>query len=204
MKEGPIHPSLIKDCLANQRAAQRELYDHCLPYLSLIAKRYLRGEAGLKDILQDSFLQIFSKLHQYDSAKASFKTWSTRIVINNCLKRNERQVRLAEEVFSPEEHTSAIAPEALRKLNEQELLDWLRNMPRDLHTVFLLHVVDGFSHQEIASMLNISAASSRQRLSRARKWLARQLQEERGKDRIRRLSFVPLLLTIYVFVDQIS
>lgn len=203
MKKGSIHPSLIKDCLANNRAAQRELYDHCLPYLSIIAQRYLGDRGNLKDILQDSFLQIFTKLHQFDPAKASFKTWSTRVVINNCLKSNDRSQSAAKEAFSSEIHTLAVAPEALYQLNEQELLGWLQHMPKDLHTVFLLQVIDGFSHQEIATMLSISPALSRQRLARARKWIASQLQIEKGKDPIHRLSMLPLLLTIYAFVDHL-
>ena len=76
MKAGSIHPTLIKDCLANRRAAQRELYDRCLPYLSVIAKRYLRNGENLKDVLQDSFLQLFSNLSQFDASRASFKTWA--------------------------------------------------------------------------------------------------------------------------------
>jgi len=82
-----INQQLISACVANQRAAQRELYDRCLPYLGLIARRYLREEAEIKDVLQDSFIAIFQKLHQFDPSRASFKTWSTRVVINNCLKR---------------------------------------------------------------------------------------------------------------------
>lgn len=203
MKEGRIHPSLIKGCLANQRAAQRELYDRCLPYLSTIARRYLRSEASLKDILQDSFLQIFSKLHQFDPAKASFKTWSTRIVINNCLKRNGQAAKMPTEAFMPERDTRAISPAVLEQLEEAALAAWLRQMPTDLHTVFMLYVVDGFTHEEIAAMLSISTALSRQRLSRSRKWLAQQLEKPATRNQLRRLSFVPLALTLYTFVEQL-
>ncbi|MEM6769744.1 MAG: sigma-70 family RNA polymerase sigma factor [Bacteroidota bacterium] len=203
MREGTIHTSLIKDCLANRRAAQRELYDRCLPYLSIIAKRYLREEDHLKDVLQDSFLQLFTKLHQFDANKASFKTWATRIVINNCLKRNARTQRLAEDVFCPQAHAPAMAPEALQKLDEEALLTWLRQMPTDLHTVFLLYVIDGFSHKEIATMINVAPDLSRQRLTRARKWLKARLEQEQSIDPRLRFSIAPLLLTLYTFIHQL-
>ncbi len=203
MQAGSIHPALIRDCLANRRAAQRELYDRCLPYLSVIAKRYLRDGENLKDVLQDSFLQLFNKLDQFDASRASFKTWAARIVINNCLKRNSRAEKMPLEALVPETHTVATAPKILEQLDEEALIAWLQQMPTDLHAVFMLHVVDGFSHQEIAEMLSISPALSRKRLSRGRKWLAQQLAEPRSRQQLRRLSFVPLALTLYSFIEQL-
>lgn len=208
MSAGTIGPELLAECLANRRMAQRTLYDRSLPYLSGIARRYLRNEEELKDVLQDSYLQLFQKLKQYDAGKAAFLTWAGRIVINNCLKRNQKNTRLATEELCSETHARPFAPEALAKLNEEELRRWLRRMPEELHAVFLLHVVDGFSHKEIAGMLTIDVALSRQRLSRARKWLARELQtssNQKGKvlPFPRQLLVVPLLITVYTFIHQI-
>lgn len=208
MPAGTIGPELLAECLANQRAAQRKLYDRSLPYLSGIARRYLRDEGELKDVLQDSYLQLFQKLKQYDAGKAAFLTWAGRIVINNCLKRNQKNRRLVTEELCAETHARPFAPEALAKLNEEEIRRWLRRMPEDLHTVFLLHVVDGFSHKEIAGTLTIDAVLSRQRLSRARKWLAKELrvdvkQEGKVLPFPRRLLVAPLLLTVYTFIHQI-
>lgn len=207
MPAGTIGPELLAQCLANQRVAQRKLYDRSLSYLSGIARRYLRNEEELKDVLQDSYLQLFQKLSQYDAAKAAFLTWAGRIVINNCLKRNQKSARRATEELCVETHARPFAPEALAKLNEEELRRWLRRMPEDLHAVFLLHVVDGFSHKEIAGMLTIDATLSRQRLSRARKWLAKELQvdvKQEGKVLpFRRLLEAPLLLAVYTFIHQI-
>lgn len=209
MKE-KIDQRLISACIANERSAQREFYDRCLPYFGLVARRYLNDEAETKDVLQDSFIQIFQKLQQFDAARASFKTWSTRIIINNCLKRNVKNQRLATEEFCTEAHGPTIAPEVLTAFNNKELTDWLKTMPTEFYEVFSLSVVEGYSHAEIADMLGIDAALSRQRLSRARKWLAKACEND-GSSPLRaefvnrnRLKVVPLVLTIMAFIENLN
>jgi len=205
-----IAPQLIANCIANQRAAQRELYDRSLPYLSLIARRYLREEVEIKDVLQDSFIAIFQKLHQFDAGKASFKTWATRVVINNCLKRNAKHEKTATVELQPDAHAPSLDPEVLTTFNNEELTDWLKQMPPEFYEVFNLHIVEGFSHKEIAKALGIDAALSRQRLSRARKWLAKACHTDAGsplRDEYtyrKRLQLAPLLITVWAFIDQLN
>ncbi|MEL7221472.1 MAG: sigma factor, partial [Bacteroidota bacterium] len=64
--------------------------DTLLPYLNLICKRYLNNESDLKDALQNTFVNIFRNLQQFDIQRASFKTWSTRIAIHCCLQLNKK------------------------------------------------------------------------------------------------------------------
>lgn len=203
-----IDLQLITNCIANQRAAQRELYDRCLPYLGLIARRYLRKEDEIKDVLQDSFIAIFQKLHQFDVGKASFKTWATRVVINNCLKRNARYERTATVELHPDAHGPTIAPEVLTAFNNKELTDWLKQMPPDYYEVFNLNVVEGFSHTEIAELLGIDTALSRQRLARARKWLTKSCRTDTNSPLRaeyiyrKRLQIAPLLLLVWAFLEH--
>ncbi len=205
-----INQQLISACVANQRAAQRELYDRCLPYLGLIARRYLREEAEIKDVLQDSFIAIFQKLHQFDPSRASFKTWSTRVVINNCLKRNAKHEKTATVELRPETHAPTLPPAVLTTFNNKELTDWLKQMPPEYYEVFNLNVVEGFSHAEIAELLGIDAALSRQRLSRARKWLAKACRTDTDSPLRaeyiyrKRLQIAPLLLAVLAFIDHVN
>lgn len=209
MKEG-IDQKLISACIANERPAQREFYDRCLPYLGLVARRYLNDEAETKDVLQDSFVQLFQKLHQFDASRASFKTWATRVVINNCLKRNAKNQRIPTEELSPEAHAPAIVPEVLAAFNNKELTDWLKSMPPEFYEVFNLSVVEGYSHSEIANLLGIDSALSRQRLSRARKWLAQACQSDASSPlraefvNRNRLKIVPLALTVLAFIENLN
>lgn len=210
MKEGTIGPELIAGCLANKQAAQRELYERCLPYLGLVARRYLNDEAEMKDVLQDSFVQLFQKLQQFDETRASFKTWSSRVVINNCLKRNAKNERLVTVEITPEAHAPTIAPEVLTAFDNKELTDWLKRMPVEYYEVFNLSVVEGYNHAEIAHLLGIDAALSRQRLSRARKWLTKACQSDESSPlraeylNRNRLKIVPLAITILSFIEHMN
>lgn len=209
MKKG-IDQQLISACIDNQRSAQRELYDRCLPYFGLVARRYLQEEAATKDVLQDSFIQLFQKLHQFDTTRASFKTWATRLVINNCLKCNAKNQRLATEELNTETHAPTISPEVLTAFDNKELNDWLKTMPGEFYEVFNLSVVEGYSHTEIAKLLGIDAALSRQRLSRARKWLTKACATDEGSPlraefvNRNRLKIIPLALTILASIENLN
>lgn len=166
----PIDLQLITDCVAGNRTAQRQLYDQLLPPLEMVGRRYLRTEHYLQDVLQESFVSIFKNLRQFDLHRASFKTWSCRIVINNCLKYNARVDKSTIELVV-KAHEQSVEASVMESMNQEELLTWLQQMPFQYYEVFNLHLVDGFSHDEIAKMIQISPALSRKRLSRARAWI---------------------------------
>ncbi len=143
----------------------------------MIGKRYLRETHFLCDALQESFIAIFRNLRTYDINKSGFKTWSGRIMINNCLKFNERISKSTVEL-QIEVHEQRLEPTAIEKMDEQALLQWLQKMPYQYYEIFSLHVVDGFSHDEIAKMIGVSSALSRKRLSRARAWIKKNTKND--------------------------
>jgi len=201
---------LIAACLANQRKAQRQLYELSLPRLNMICRRYLVNPADLQDALQDVFTSIFHHLDQFDVRRASFKTWTNRIAINACLKKNEGNRRGRTIQFSDREPEPRIAPEVLQQLSNQDMILWLRRMPRPYYEVFSLFAIDGFTHQEIADLLQISVALSRQRLARARTWLKQRLPEDlrpaitANKERHKGLAMVPIVLYLSLFLEKAS
>lgn len=170
-----MHPSIDTDlicrCIKNERKAQRALYDILLPYLENICRRYLYDENEVEDLLQVSFVHIFSNLSKFDVEKAGFRTWATKITINNCLKRNRKKRELFPEEIDSLQPIVHISPDIINKLALEDLLRYLKKMPANYFEVFNLYVLDGYSHEEIAQMLDIEPALSRKRLSRARMWL---------------------------------
>ncbi|MFK8007135.1 MAG: RNA polymerase sigma factor [Saprospiraceae bacterium] len=173
-----INLQLISLCLSKNGEAQRKLYNILLPYLNVMCKRYLVNSAELKDVLQETFIHIFKNLHQFDVQKASFKTWTTKIAINNCLKYNGKNNRNSTEELIIELHESTVTPTVFENISNEEMLLWLKKMPRNYFDVFNMYVIDGFSHDEIAKLLNIESSLSRKRLSRAREWLKKRLQTD--------------------------
>lgn len=162
---------LIQACQLRERAAQKELYEILLPYLNVVCRRYLNNATDLQDVLQDTFIKIFSKIDQYDSERSQFKTWAVKIAINCCLKSNVKTAKLITTQFVAEQHGVLVRPEILSKLSDQDLLAFFKTMPPKYFVVFNLNVIDGFSHKEIAALIGIDESLSRKRLSRARAWL---------------------------------
>ncbi len=166
-----INIELINACASGDRNAQRRLYTVLMPYLNMVCRRYLFNTSETQDVLQETFVRIFTHLGQYDAGKSAFKTWATRIAINFCLKNNTKRKHTATDELFLNLHDTPIPPEALKNLSNNDLLALLKTMPETFSQVFNLHVIDGFSHEEIAEILGIEAALSRQRLSRGREWL---------------------------------
>lgn len=166
-----IDDKLIKQCRLKNREAQKQLYLLLLPYLRAITTRYLRDTSYVKDVLQESFMKIFDRLHSYDSTKASIKSWAARIVINRSLNYNERIIKETKSELDETENSLICFPEVLSDLSEKHLLHILKQMPREYFIVFNLFVIEEYNHREISEFLKISEALSRKRLSRARAWI---------------------------------
>ncbi len=169
---------LIGACAAGDRPAQKRLYTMLVPYLNAICKRYLYDHTQAQDVLQESFIRIFTHIRQYDAALSNFKTWSARITINCCLKQNTKTARHHVLNLEPSAHDIAIPPEVIHQLSNDDMLLILRKMPEQYALVFNLYCIDGFSHTEIADILGIDHALSRQRLLRGREWLKKRCLNE--------------------------
>lgn len=167
-----ISSKTIQGCIKNDRLCQKQLYQDCAPYVYAIVKSYVVDEGYIKDVMQDAFASIFSSIHNYDQNKGSFKSWVSRIVtfraidflkINNKVKFNtELEVldRFSEDSFRH-----------LDSLTKDDIDNLLSDMPEGYKTIFMLSVIDEYTHKEIGGLLAISPETSRSQLHRAMKWL---------------------------------
>ncbi|MGB1383838.1 MAG: RNA polymerase sigma factor [Flavobacteriales bacterium] len=167
----PLDPnaSLVERCLNNDAVAQRGLFDSLLPYLKSAVRRYIWSEEDVQDVLQEAFLRIFRKLHQFDASKGQVQTWATKIAINAAISFGTKASKRSEQILSLTPETQE--PAVFNQFNAEALLQRLKALPRDQYEVLILHAVDGYSHDEIAALLNISSMTSRKRLSRAKQWI---------------------------------
>lgn len=171
-----IKDSLVQACIAQDRKAQKELYLILLPYLRAVAQRYLKNTSYAKDVLQESFVKIFQRLETFETGKGALKSWAAKIVINTSINYNERVIGKSTSELNDDHRSTELEYPAL-EVSKKKLMSILKQMPQGYFEVFNLFVVDGYSHQEITGILNISEALSRKKLSRARSWL----QKSRGK-----------------------
>lgn len=169
-----LDSSLLAQCLKGKRAAQNQLYLLLLPRLEYIGKRYLFDLSQIEEVLQETFILIFTNLDKFDAGRASFKTWAGRIMINNCLKIKTGKKRINIVPLESLTQEFQLLNDTLENIDTDVLTKWLKSMPLDYFQVFNLYIIDEYSHKDIAVLLNISEDLSRQRLSRARQWIRKQ------------------------------
>lgn len=158
----------LEGCKKGNRTAQREAYRTLFPILRGAVRRYTKNEADVQDILQEAFIRIFKSTEQFDPTRGSFMNWSIRIAINTAINEGKKRARHR---VTEHEVSVPIEPNALQDMALEDLVHTLSAMPEDQYHVLNLHLVDGFSHKEIADLLDITPDISRQRLTRARKWV---------------------------------
>lgn len=149
------------------------------PKLFAVCLKYSRNYTEAQDNLQDGFLIIFKKIEQY-SFKGSFDGWLKRVMINNVLQqyRNQSFLSLVNEDIA-EENEVEIEDDAI---SLDYLLKIIRDLPDRYRLVFNLYVIDGFSHQEIAAMLNINIGTSKSNLARARMILKDKIETNKNEE----------------------
>jgi RNA polymerase sigma-70 factor (ECF subfamily) len=164
---------LIQRCNANDRTAQRLLYERFAPLLMAICRRYV-GQHQAEDVLQDSFIRIFQYLVQYRN-EGSFEGWVRRVCVNTCIRHLEKARRLKLDLYADDLPDPGIPADAIDRMSADELLTLIDKLPDGYRTVFNLNVIEGLAHKEIAEMLGIEESSSRSQLTKARKFIQRNL-----------------------------
>lgn len=167
---------LIDGCLVNNRKAQEGLYRHFYSFAMTIALRYSRDEHDAADIMSQAFVKIFKSMHTFDSNKGSLHAWIKRIVVNEGLTHIKTRSRFSENVEIDTVAEPEINNAALGEMGAEEIMELIKKLPPATHAVFVMYVVEGYNHREIAERLNISEGTSKWHLSEARKTLQQQLQ----------------------------
>ena len=171
-----IGAHLIKSCIKGERNAQKELYTTCAPYVYAVIKSYISDQEERKDLMQESFTSIFKNLHSYNADRGKFKSWISQIATFKCidqLKKNNQITFISElAIIEPIDETQI---EKLDQLQLQEIESLLEQMPQGYRTIFMLNVIDDYSHVEISQMLGISPETSRSQLSRAITWIKKNI-----------------------------
>ncbi|MEP5340024.1 MAG: sigma-70 family RNA polymerase sigma factor [Algibacter sp.] len=169
---------LIENCKINDTKAQGELYKLFSSKLFSTCLKYSRSYAEAEDNLQDAFLIIFSKIEQYKN-KGSFEGWLKRIAVNTVLQRYRN-----EKVFDIiNENTVEDAEIDIEDddISINYLLSIIQELPDRYRLVFNMYVLDGYSHKEIAEMLNINIGTSKSNLARARQILKQTIETYKTK-----------------------
>lgn len=158
--------------------AMRQMYSAYIRYLTAVCSRYIVNSEDVKDVLQDSFMKIFSGIGSFEyHGKGSLKAWLARITVNEALKFLRKNNRIEFVDISEHEHTMADEEPDIDKLPSSVLFGLIRELPDGYRAVFNLYAVENRSHKEIAGLLDIKESTSASQLHRAKALLAAKIQQ---------------------------
>jgi len=162
------HLQLVEKCRKNDQRAQMELYDAYSQAMFTTAFNFVKDDALAQDLMQEAFIKAFKKIDSY-SGEATFGAWLKRIVINQSLdwlKRKKVQtVEWDEQVFDVVEEDTW---EMEDNFNVKSVLQCIEELPQKCKNVVKLYLLEGYDHQEVAQILEISEVASRSQLSRGK------------------------------------
>ena len=168
MTESKYLTLLIAGCRNGNEVSQLELYRHFYSYGLSICLRYARDRESALEMLNDGFLKVFLKIHQYKS-EFDFKPWLRKVIVNAAIDHYRKHYQNQSTANLQDVPESATHNEALDQLEFDDLMKIMRLLPDGYRVVFNLFVIEGFTHAEIAKQLNISVGSSKSNLSKARR-----------------------------------
>ncbi|WP_438426311.1 RNA polymerase sigma factor [Aquimarina macrocephali] len=164
---------LIKRCKKKNAQAQEQLYRLYSSKLFSICLKYSNDASSAEDTLQDAFITIFDKIGQYKN-QGSFEGWIKRITINTALQKYRKQKVF--DIINEEQIEEVEVEVDEEEISLDYLLEIIQQLPDRYRLVFNLYVLDGYSHKEVAEMLQISIGTSKSNLARARNILKEKLQ----------------------------
>jgi len=166
----------LQACLRGDRLAQKQLFGHFKGKMFALCLRYANSREDAEDILQEGFVKVFRDLGQYTGV-GNFEGWVRKVFVNTALQHLQRNKKnlLTSELDGqdfPDEPPTYDAEETPAK----NMTRMLQQLPPGFRTVFNLHVLEGYSHPEIAEILGISVGTSKSQLLRAKAYFRKMLE----------------------------
>ena len=165
---------IVKGCRKRNSRAQTELFNRFSGRFLGICRRYIGSIDEAEDIMISGFMKIFEKIHQF-KGEGSFEAWMTRIMVNESLTFIRRNKNMSANVSIEVADRSPDYSMAEANLDVDQLLSMVDELPIGYRTVFNLYVMEGYSHKDVAVLLNISEGASKSQLSRAKVQLKRKI-----------------------------
>jgi len=162
---------MVQGCLDNLASAQEALYNRFSPRMLGVCYRFARNREDAEDMMQEGFIKVFTQIHQF-RGQGALEGWIRRIVVHTCinvLKKNKKftdSVDLfhANSMYLNENNIPSI-------LQAKQVVECIRLLPVGYKTVLNLYAIEGYSHKEIAAILDIEESTSRSQYTRAKSML---------------------------------
>jgi len=174
---GIAEEEIISHCKTGSLKYQELLYKRFYGYAMGIGLRYSLNRDDALEVVNDAFIKVFNSIANFNNDKP-FKAWFRTIVVNTAIDRRRKDLKLLANVELENAITIGNNAEAIENLNAQDILKLMKELPPIQLTIFNLYEIDGYTHEEIALLLNMPASSSRVYLSRAKERLRTLLRSQ--------------------------
>tara|TARA_R110000765_G_scaffold7263_9_gene23660 strand:+ start:931 stop:1440 length:510 start_codon:yes stop_codon:yes gene_type:complete len=165
--------------MAGKQSAQLEVYNRYYKAMFNTSFRIVKDTAQAEDIMQESFLSAFTKLHTF-KGEVTFGSWLKRIVINNSIHQYRKQqkkneVALDEVLYKVEDNDGIASDHVFTELKAQKVMETMKDLKDNYRISLTLHLIEGFDYDEISEIMNMSYANCRTTVSRAKESLRKKL-----------------------------
>ena len=169
---------LVERIRKKDQRAMSQLYEMYVEELSSVCYRYVPDEDDAKDVLQNSFVKIFTTIPALDyRGEDSFKAWMKRIVANEALRYLKQKKKLVFVEYNAATQDSADDEPQPERLSPDDLHRLISELPDGYRMVVNLYVFEGYSHRQIAELLSISEHTSASQFYHAKRLLAKRIKE---------------------------
>lgn len=167
---------------ADEPTAMKLIYSLYIRHLTAVCSRYIVDDEDVKDVLQESFIKIFSSLGSFSyRGEGSFKAWITKITINESLKFISRTQRIDYTRISDDVEEISDEDPDVSEIPASVIHSFIRELPDGYRLIFNLYVIEEKSHKEIAGLLGIKESTSASQLHRAKALLASKINNYQNK-----------------------
>ncbi len=160
--------TLISACLQKDPKAEKQLFLRFAPKVLTICRRYASNDQDAEDYLQECFIHLFDHLYKYDEQKGEFAGCLYRVCTNRILQSIRASKKIVDLVYPSHLPEVELKEEEIGNWPQETILKAIQQLPEAYRIVINLYSFEGWNHHEIAEELQITASSSRSRLTRAR------------------------------------
>ena len=169
--------TLIKKISKGDTAASKLLYERYEQYWFRICLRYGRNRSEAQDIFQEGVIRLFKVLNKFDAEKGVFKSWSSKVIVNAALQYLKKyQWQQSFEDLSIVENEADWSVQIMERISAKELIAIIQELPSGYRVVFNMYEIEGYSHREIAEILNISIGTSKIAIIESQKIVKRKIE----------------------------
>lgn len=162
---------MLAGSIKNNASAQEAFYNKFSPKMLGVCYRFAKNREDAEDMLQEGFIKIFTQIHQYRN-EGALEGWIRRIVVHTCINVLKKNKKFAESVDIIHANSIHVKEDMIPSIMQaKQVVECIRMLPMGYRTVLNLYAIEGYSHKEIAGMLDIEESTSRSQYTRAKAML---------------------------------